>query len=325
MKMIIYGIGKGYFDTSKLIEKIVIEKKIEVRGLADSSEKVQGKKITFGGHIFNISNINDFQMENDDYILITTDKYFFDIKELLMKRGYEERQILSSEWIWENYLDKRYHINNYIGKSGIEIGGPSDVFFNIYKKCALCDGVNFSSNTIWEKYENNDYKYRGRVLGSFIVAEATNLSIVESEKYDFILSSNNLEHIANPLKALKEFARIVKTKGFILILVPIKEKMFDHDRDYTTFEHLLEDYLNNIGEEDLTHLPEIIEKHDYEMDVLCGGKQKFIERANKNIENRCLHHHVFNEECLRKAFEYVKVNVIDFGKIFNNWIIIGQK
>ncbi len=83
--------------------------------------------------------------------------------------------------------------------------------------------------------------------------------------------------------------------------------------------------MNNVGEDDLSHLPEIIEKHDYEMDAACGGKEKFTERALKNIENRCLHHHVFNEDCLRKSFEYVGLEVSAFTTITNNWFIAGQR
>lgn len=109
------------------------------------------------------------------------------------------------------------------------------------------------------------------------------------------------------------------------MLVPIKEKTFDHNRECTAFEHLMEDYNSNIGEDDLTHLPEIIAKHDYGMDVLCGGKEQFIERAKKNVENRCLHHHVFEETCLRKAFEFVGLEVIAFREVMNNWLIMGQK
>ena len=145
--------------------------------------------------------------------------------------------------------------------------------------------------------------------------------LYKDKKYDFVLSSNNLEHIANPLKALKEFSRIVKPDGTILVLVPEKTETFDHNRDYTTFEHLLEDYKSDTGEDDLSHLPDIIEKHDYSLDPECGGKQKFIERAKKNLENRCLHHHVFEEETLRKSYKFAGIKVTHVKRIMGNWRI----
>lgn len=109
-----------------------------------------------------------------------------------------------------------------------------------------------------------------------------------------------------------------------MIVVPRKEKTFDHNRDCVTFEHLLEDFQRDIGEEDLTHLPEIIEKHDYDLDPLCGGRENFIKRSQKNMENRCLHHHVFDELSLRKALEFAGFEVIDFGFYGANWYIVGK-
>lgn len=46
------------------------------------------------------------------------------------------------------------------------------------------------------------------------------------------------------------------------------------------------------------------------MDIACGGKDKFIEQAQKNFENRCLHHHVFNEQCLRKSLEFENESMV---------------
>lgn len=113
--------------------------------------------------------------------------------------------------------------------------------------------------------------------------------------------------------------------SYALILVPMKEKCFDHNREYTTFEHILEDYRNDVTEDDLSHLPEIMEKHDYSMDAACGGKEKFMERAMKNMENKCLHHHVFEENCLKKAFEFAGLRVTGFSSILDNWLIFGEK
>ena len=151
------------------------------------------------------------------------------------------------------------------------------------------------------------------------------MSCVESERYDFVLSSNNLEHIANPIKALKEFVRAAKTGASIVIIVPDKRYMFDHRREYTSFEHMVSDYENDTLETDLTHLPEILELHDLAMDPPAGDLENFRRRSEHNYENRCLHHHVFCEDSLRKIFGYLGLEVIDFLEAFHNYIIIGRK
>ena len=163
------------------------------------------------------------------------------------------------------------------------------------------------------------------MLGQVYISDATDLSAIADNEYDFVLSSNNVEHIANPLKALKEFCRILKRNGAIVIAVPVKERTFDHNRSDTTFEHLCQDYDHNIKEDDLSHLPEILELHDYSMDLPCGGKTAFERRAKQNFYNRCLHHHVFSEMCLKQMYEWLDVEVIDFWKVAENYIILGRK
>lgn len=328
MKTIIYGIGKrcfGFFFKSNSIEKEIIEKEIEIIGFADSDSTMWGKEILYDKKRYKVKSISDFHQSGDYGILITTEKYFEEIKESLIKNGHLEEYIFSIDSFIEQYLNKQYYIDKFKDKSGIEIGGPTELFFNVYNNCLTCDNVNFSSSTVWGMNDTHTFTYMNKKLGDILIAEATNMDSIADSTYDFVLSSNNLEHIANPLKALKEFSRIVKKDGIVLVLVPIKEKIFDHKREYTAFEHLLADYQNNIGEDDLSHLPEIIEKHDYAMDIQCGGKEKFIERAKKNIENRCLHHHVFEEECLRKSMAFADLKVIAFRNITENWLIIGQK
>lgn len=327
MTAVIYGVGKAYFDFFNNLSFVSdgIERKYEIVGISDGNQNVWGNKITYNKQEFNICEIEDFRERDIDYVIVTTKKYFSEIKTDLKEKGYQPEQILLVDRLYESYLDDILQINRFEEKNGIEIGGPTFLFQIIYRKCQSCDGVNFSSNTVWWKDKTKDFRYEDKILGKIWILEATDMYQIGDEKYDFVLSSNNLEHIANPLKALKEFTRVVKIGGIVLVMAPMKERTFDHNRDYTTFEHLLADYENKIGEEDLSHLPEIIENHDYAMDVPCGGKEKFIERAMKNIDNRCLHHHVFDEKCLKKSFEYAGLKVLDFREAENNWLIIGER
>lgn len=328
MRAIIYGIGRNYFEffsDEKFIKKGIIDNEIEIVGFSDGNKDLWGKEIIYNEQRFVVKNIDEYEKTEIDRLIVTTKQYFNEIKKELIEKGFIAEKIVVIDQLFEEYTDKIYHIERFAQKEGVEIGGPTKLFGNIYDKCSACDNVNFSADTVWVKNDTGKFLYENKVLGNNLIADATDMPQIENEKYDFVLSSNNLEHMANPLKALKEFSRILKRGGSILVLVPMKEKCFDHDREYTTFEHLLEDYMSDIQEDDLSHLPEIIEKHDYSMDVACGGKEKFIERAKKNIENRCLHHHVFEENCLRKAFEFVGLRAIDFSSILGNWLIIGEK
>ena len=99
---------------------------------------------------------------------------------------------------------------------------------------------------------------------------------------------------------MKEWKRVVKPGGLLLLFLPNKACNFDRRRDFTTFEHLMSDYEKGTPETDMTHLDEILEKHDYTLDAHSGGPEKFRARAMDNFTNRCLHHHVFNLDLLQE-------------------------
>jgi len=232
----------------------------------------------------------------------------------------------------KNQINNFVKINRlFVNKFGLEIGGPSrifqkDGFIPLYKNLKKLDGCNFSSNTIWEGniISGKGYNYYKNKYGVQYISEATDLNLISDLKYDFVLSSNCFEHIANPLKAIKEWIRVLKRGGLVLLVLPNKKYCFDHNRPITDFAHLLSDYQNNTSESDLTHLNEILEFHDLGMDKPAGNLIQFKERSMKNFENRALHHHVFNIFILKEIFNYFKLEVLLTYEA-KELIIIGKK
>ena len=64
------------------------------------------------------------------------------------------------------------------------------------------------------------------------------------------------------------------------------------------------------GEDDLTHLPEILEHHDLTKDLAAGSVQEFHKRSMDNLSNRCLHHHVFDEHNSSELLSKVGFDVL---------------
>lgn len=216
--------------------------------------------------------------------------------------------------IRDNINFGNFEIESLSNQVGIEIGGPSQIFkkmLPVYKIAKRIDGVNFSEKTLWDSMQpgDNSYKYFDDKNGRQYIMEATNLSEIGDHSYDFLLSSHNLEHIANPMKAVSEWIRVVKPGGIIVIIVPNKKFCFDHKRDDTTFEHIMNDYNGNTTEHDLTHLDEILEKHDLSMDIPAGTKEQFRERSLKNFSNRALHQHVFSKETIEEIFSFLGITL----------------
>ena len=318
--IIVYGLGKRFHIFEGWLWK-KLSKECYIVGFSDKKRR----SLNIDGRFIEVKEIAE---QKFDVLIVTSDMYFAEIfSELHDVYGVPADKLVSMEDIIDNINEKNFLTELFLDKCGVEIGGPSAIFeSNIYKVCSGCDGINYSADTIWWKNENNQYSYKEKVLGEVIISDAVNLSgRVEDEKYDFCISSNNLEHIANPIKALDEQKRIVKKGGLILTIVPMKDECFDHNRDFTKFEHLMDDYIKAVSEDDLTHLNEIIDKHDYDMDPECGGKEQFAQRALKNYENRCLHQHVFNIETLTDMYQYLNLDVLNKGRLASNYFIIGRK
>lgn len=229
----------------------------------------------------------------------------------------------------DNFSELKKVVKN---KSGIEIGGPSWIFRDysimpIYRLVHSLDGCNYSKNTLWEKNisEDKTYRFYKDKIGYQYITEATDLSMITNSKYDFLISSNCLEHIANPLKALEEWIRVVDDKGYILLVLPDKNFCFDHKREITTFKHLLDDYNNNTKEDDFTHLKEILLNHDLLMDIKAGTFEQFKERSLDNYKIRGLHHHVFNVDLLIEIYSHFNLDILFTEKGADNIIILGRK
>ena len=220
------------------------------------------------------------------------------------------------------------------GKNGLEIGGPSNIFqqkmiLPLYPIIGSLDGCNFAARTIWEGELTAGQTYqfdRQRPKGYQYLNDAVDLRDIAGEKYDFVLSSHCLEHIANPLKALREWLRVLKPRGFLLLVVPAKKWSFDRKRPTTEMHHLLSDYENNVGEDDLTHLPEIIALSDVVFDIGSPGRPNMPVNPADNLQNRNLHHHVYDDKLLENVYQYLdlKILAVDYAEP-GHIIILGQK
>ncbi len=202
------------------------------------------------------------------------------------------------------------------GKKGLEIGGPSAVFqrgltpLPIYDRVGSLDNCDFSRNTTWAAHADA-YTFSGdKRPGKNIFVDASDLSCVADQSYDFILSSHNLEHFANPVKALLEWKRVTRPGGGLILVLPNYARTFDHRRTPTAVDHMFEDFERNTPEDDLTHLPEILDKHDISLDPGAGSAEEFHRRSLDNVNNRCLHHHVFDQTNSRELLTRCGMEVL---------------
>jgi len=209
-------------------------------------------------------------------------------------------------------------------KQGVEIGGPSSTGGLLYRLCEHMDNVIFSKNTVWSQHTDEYVYYQGKT-GKVIINDAVNITNISDESYDFCFASHCLEHIANPIKAVKEWLRIVKQNGYVVLILPEKTQCFDHKRKYSLISTLVSQYEKNVGEDDLSTLPEILANHDLSMDLPAGNLEQFTQRSLDNYNNRCLHHYVYNPDLLKEITQYVGaefVHTVTYG--LDIWFIMKK-
>ena len=150
-------------------------------------------------------------------------------------------------------------------------------------------------------------------------ADAHHLPGITGASLDYVCASHVLEHLTDPIKAILEWARILKPGGLIWLRIPDKRKTFDRTRDNTRLSHLIEDYENNVPVDDPTH----------------------IEDCNKNStpprnENHpYIHNHVWVLDDIIELFNYIKektgsIEILDHSEntcknAQDFWIVVRKK
>ena len=148
--------------------------------------------------------------------------------------------------------NRQLYLSYVVNRHGLEIGGPSEVFrrrqpLDLYRNVDGLDNCDFSRSTVWAEQQEYYSFDSEKELGRSIFCDGSDLVSVKDSTYDFVLSSHNLEHFANPVKALKEWKRVIHPAGALILVLPYYKRTFDHRREPTSVEHMLEDFERNIG------------------------------------------------------------------------------
>lgn len=67
-----------------------------------------------------------------------------------------------------------------------------------------------------------------------IIADAQNIPLPD-KSFDSVISTQGLEHMPNPLKAVLEFYRLLKENGHCLVTVPFFNELHEEPHDYWRF------------------------------------------------------------------------------------------
>ena len=118
------------------------------------------------------------------------------------------------------------------GLEGIEIGGSAHNSFGLKTR-------NVDNTAELTCFKQEEIKLCGEALPVDIVSPGDQLPLDDSS-VDFVISSHVIEHFPDPIKALKEWYRVVKPGGYLYIIAPHKERTFDKERNRSTLAELIE-------------------------------------------------------------------------------------
>jgi len=195
----------------------------------------------------------------------------------------------------------------------------------IYDVLESLDNCLYAGNTIWsgEVQAGNTFSYDpDKRPGTQFICDSTDLNPIKDSQYDCVLACHCLEHIANPLRALSEWKRVLRKNGLLFVILPHKEGNFDWRRPVTPLAHMIHDFHNQVGEDDLTHLSEILELHDLSRDPGAGTKEQFRERCLANHITRAMHQHVFDTATALRTLDHMGFRLLRVDYIRPLHIII---
>jgi len=139
----------------------------------------------------------------------------------------------------------------FIRGSGLEIGAlnePADLPRGV--KVQYFDAVDETKAAALYPEIPRDKLVKVDVLGDL---DRDGLGQFGDGSFDFVIMNHVLEHVANPVKVVREAFRICRKEGIVIIAIPDKEYTFDRGRELTSWEHLWNDYLGNVTESSDDH------------------------------------------------------------------------
>jgi SAM-dependent methyltransferase len=136
-----------------------------------------------------------------------------------------------------------------------------------------------------------------------IVTDLESMGGVGNASQDFVIANHVLEHVEDPLKALKSIGRVLRPGGIAYLALPDKRFTFDKERQITPLAHLIDDHLKGPAHSLTDHYVEWCRC----VDGLDGEAQ--VQKVSLMLAQRSnIHFHVWDFTAMSELFRYVADN-----------------
>jgi hypothetical protein len=129
---------------------------------------------------------------------------------------------------------RRLLSERFVFGTGIEVGAGSRPF--PLPKSAVC-----RYGDIRDRASLRGYFSTNRVTADHTL-DAQTFAGIPDNVYDYVISAHVIEHLEDPIGAIKNSLRVLKPGGVLLLAVPDRRYTFDRLRPGTPLEHILQDF-----------------------------------------------------------------------------------
>ena len=156
---------------------------------------------------------------------------------------------------------------------GVEIGGSLHNGFGLNViNVDYCD----------PPHGNGSKAFVGADLPVHIIAPGDDLPF-KDKTFDFVINSHVIEHLFDPIAALKEWHRVARE--YILIIAPHKDRCNDKDREVTKIRELWDRHV---------------------------GRATKSEIGDRTVDG---HHNVWNTTAFKQLCEFLNYNIVEYQDV----------
>lgn len=181
--------------------------------------------------------------------------------------------------------------------TGLEVGARDNPYPFIKSTVKYADiGDNSTIQSIAECYDSNQKQTKYVKVDFILKGPKYGLDEIKNDTFDFVFSDNVLEHTPNPIYALSEQFRTLKSGGILYCVIPNKKYTFDRKRLVTPINVFEKKYIENIFEHSIDEaMDEILNREDHY--AAQWKREDQLRLANKMISTKDggPHYVVFDE------------------------------
>ncbi|MCX5946875.1 MAG: methyltransferase domain-containing protein [Cyanobacteria bacterium] len=230
-------------------------------------------------------------MREDEQATFWAQRSHAELAELAAELHRQRNVALKASLEKQIFIARKSYADIFIHGKGVEIGAGSRPWpIPAEANCHYGDVLNEED---LKKYHSSTDVVAGARLN------AQTMEGIPPDSLDFVISAHVLEHLHDPLGALKRQLECLKRGGILLFAVPDKRHTWDKDRPITTLAHLEADFLDGGVS---TLLDAYVEHLTYVHPVLAGvtlSPEQISDQAQAAMEQlQDIHFHTWTTETL---------------------------